>query len=81
MEAVVLAISHFHGVSHDPLPSTPAREKSAAVSMATGSAAHRGRVVPEVVRRPAVIFKHFRRQRRRFETEPGRDFRRRTFRN
>ncbi|KAI9515534.1 hypothetical protein NQZ68_025039 [Dissostichus eleginoides] len=28
MEAVVLAISHFHGVSHDPLPSPPAREKS-----------------------------------------------------
>ncbi|KAJ4934923.1 hypothetical protein JOQ06_007704 [Pogonophryne albipinna] len=28
MEAVVLAISHFHGVSYDPLPSPPAREKS-----------------------------------------------------
>ncbi|KAI4793970.1 hypothetical protein KUCAC02_032370 [Chaenocephalus aceratus] len=28
MEAVVLAIYHFHGVSYDPLPSPPAREKS-----------------------------------------------------
>lgn len=37
--------SHLYGVSHDPLPSTPAREKSVAVSMATGSAVR----APEVV--------------------------------
>lgn len=37
--------SHLCCVSHDPLPGTPAREKSVAVSMVTGSAAR----APEVV--------------------------------
>lgn len=37
--------SHLYCVSRDPLPSTPAREKSVAVSMETGSAAW----APEVV--------------------------------
>ncbi len=37
--------SHLYGVSRDTVPGTPAREKSVAVSMATGSAAR----APEVV--------------------------------
>lgn len=37
------------GVSHDPLPSTPAREKSVAVSMATGSAVREAQWLLEVV--------------------------------
>lgn len=41
--------SYFHGVSHDPLPSTPAREKSVAVSMATRSAVRVVGWLPEVV--------------------------------
>lgn len=41
--------SYFYGVSHDPLPSTPAREKSVAVSMATGSAVREAGWLPEVV--------------------------------
>lgn len=63
MEAVVLVIPLVYGVSRDPLPSTPAREKSEAVSMATGSAAR----APEVVvggsgaeSAELVIFKHCR---------------------
>lgn len=37
------------GVSYDLLPSTPAREKSVAVSMATGSAVREAGLLPEVV--------------------------------
>ncbi|MEQ2313159.1 hypothetical protein AMECASPLE_038753 [Ameca splendens] len=54
------------GVSHDLLPSTPAREKSVAVSMATGSAVREAGWLPEVVvggtagleQSRGVIFKH-----------------------
>lgn len=43
MEGVVLAIA-FYAVSRDPLPSTPAREKSLVVSMVTGSVIREGRM-------------------------------------
>lgn len=41
--------SYFYGVSHDPVPGTPAREESAVVSMTTGSAIREAERLPEVV--------------------------------